>query len=79
MKIVATRKIDELGRIMLTKELRETMNWKTGDSLNLTCTKEGVLLSSPEQACILCGGSNDLLTLNEKPICRQCIQVIQHL
>ncbi|RPF42226.1 transcriptional pleiotropic regulator of transition state genes [Hydrogenoanaerobacterium saccharovorans] len=74
-----TRKIDELGRIMLTKELREAMNWKAGDSLNLSYTGAGVLLTTSQPSCIFCGCSTGLCELDGRQICCNCVKKIQNL
>ena len=38
------RKIDELGRIVLPVELRKTLRIAEGDSLEITCADDGIML-----------------------------------
>jgi len=38
------RKIDELGRIVIPKEIRKTLRIKDGESLEILCLEEGILL-----------------------------------
>lgn len=39
-----TRRMDDLGRIVIPKEMREAMRIKEGEELNLTSTRDGKII-----------------------------------
>ena len=42
------RRIDDLGRVVIPKEIRRRFNIKEGDPLEIWCTDEGVVLAPYE-------------------------------
>lgn len=38
------RKIDDLGRVVIPKEVRDTQGWKSGQALELFISNEGLVL-----------------------------------
>ena len=48
------RKVDELGRIVIPKELRNTLNIEEKDSLEIYVDGEHIILKKYEPACIFC-------------------------
>lgn len=49
------RKIDELGRVVLPKELRRTMEILEGTPMEIFVEGEQIILKKYEPACIFCG------------------------
>ena len=47
--MTVTRRIDDLGRIVLPKEMREAMRLKEGEALDLTSTYEGKIIIEKAQ------------------------------
>lgn len=46
MSLGITRKIDELGRIVVPKELRNTMNLKEGSLMEITANEDSIVMKS---------------------------------
>ena len=67
------RKVDELGRIVLPIELRRTLGINIKDGLEIFTEDHTIVLRKYEPMCILCGGSEDLQSINNKRICSKCI------
>ncbi|MGD6964505.1 AbrB/MazE/SpoVT family DNA-binding domain-containing protein [Fictibacillus phosphorivorans] len=44
------RKLDELGRIVLPKEVRSTQNWPTGTPMEMLMTEQGLLIRKYQPA-----------------------------
>ena len=42
------RKIDELGRLVIPKDLRKMYGFKTGDDVYFTCQDDGILLHNKD-------------------------------
>ncbi len=69
------RRIDDLGRIVLPKELRRVMEIKEGDPLEIYTEEDQIILKkyTPDKlVCAHCGETRSLLKVGEKYICRKC-------
>lgn len=73
------RKVDELGRIVLPKELRCTLDIEEKDSLEIYIDGDCIVLKKYVRGCTFCGSMSDLLSLGSKSICHKCAEDIEHL
>lgn len=71
------RKVDELGRIVLPKELRETMDINVKDPLEIFTDGENVVLRKYNPACVFCGDASDVIYFNGKRVCRKCLEQLK--
>ncbi len=67
------RKIDELGRIVLPIELRNKMDIKTKDAVEIFVEEDKIVLKKYTPACMFCGNADDIINFNGKLICRACL------
>ena len=68
------RKVDDLGRIVLPKELRRTLDIKEKDPLEIYVDGEMIILGKYEPACIFCGEASNIVEFKGKKICKDCRQ-----
>lgn len=69
------RKVDKLGRIVLPKELRMTLNIKEKDPLQIFVDDDGrIILQKYEPACVFCNSMNDVISFKGRNICRDCME-----
>lgn len=68
------RKVDELGRIVLPKELRATFKIEHKDPLEIYVEGDNIILTKYEPACIFCGSATDVVNYMDKRVCRDCIE-----
>lgn len=73
------RKVDELGRIVLPKTLRETMNIQEKDSLEIFTDNNRIILQKYHPACEFCNNADNIIFFGEKRLCRDCIEQIKKL
>ncbi|MDD5747713.1 MAG: AbrB/MazE/SpoVT family DNA-binding domain-containing protein [Actinomycetota bacterium] len=73
------KKIDKLGRVVVPKGLRETLNLNPGDPLDVQVDGEKLTFSPYREGCALCGNSNSTVSFRGKAICRVCIAEIRGL
>ncbi|URN94649.1 MAG: AbrB/MazE/SpoVT family DNA-binding domain-containing protein [Candidatus Pristimantibacillus lignocellulolyticus] len=66
------RHIDDLGRIVLPKELRQTYDIREGDPLEVFVTDKGIMLRKYAPGCLHCGSKVKLYLLEGKKICLEC-------
>lgn len=70
------RRIDDLGRVVLQKELRRTMEIKEGDPLEIFVDEGKIILQKyqPEAKvpkCAICGCTHDLHKVDDGYICKK--------
>lgn len=73
------RKVDELGRIVIPKELRRTLGINEKDGVEIYVDKERIVMRKYEPACIFCGSAEDTRSYNGKNVCVNCIRKMQQL
>jgi transcriptional pleiotropic regulator of transition state genes len=71
------RRIDELGRIVLPKELRRTLGIKEGDPVEVFVQGEQIVLKKYAPGCVVCGEiRGDMSNFNGRIICKPCVEVM---
>lgn len=65
------RKVDELGRIVLPKELRQTMGIRTGDPMEIYTDANNIILRKCAPGCVFCGNT-DAKEVRGVRICERC-------
>lgn len=68
------RKVDFLGRVVLPKELRRTLNINEGDGLEIYVDAEKIILKKYQPGCAGCGNQEGLRTIEGITLCNDCIQ-----
>ncbi|WBY63658.1 MAG: SpoVT-AbrB domain-containing protein [Thermocaproicibacter melissae] len=72
------RKVDELGRIVLPKELRSTLNINEKDPLEIYVDEDNkIVLKKYEPACIFCGGMDEIVNYKGYNVCHECLLKLQ--
>ena len=66
------RKIDELGRIVVPKEMRQSLSIENGDEVEILFTEDGILVKKYIPYCVFCSGKEDLQPFEQKYICSNC-------
>lgn len=67
------RKVDELGRIVLPIEIRNTLGINTKDPLEIYIEGDTILLRKYQEKCIFCGSDHSLEKYRDKKICVSCL------
>lgn len=76
MKRGIIRKIDNLGRIVLPKEMRDAVGVKPGDKLEVFADENGFEVVKPLDLCSWCGRGEKKFSKNGKNICLKCVKEI---
>ena len=70
-----TRPVDDLGRIVLPKELRTSMGIREGDRLEIMATGEHIVLAKALPCCVICGSTkNAMIEVDGTNVCRPCAE-----
>ncbi len=67
------RKVDELGRIVLPVELRNSLGIHTHDAVEIRMEDDDILLWKVHNCCTFCGAKENLHSYRTKQLCSNCL------
>ena len=68
------RKVDELGRVVIPRELRRTLDIEEKDALEIYVDGDRIILRKYEPACLFCGQAEGITHFKGKNVCQECLQ-----
>lgn len=71
--IGVVRNLDQLGRVVLPKELRKSMDIKEGQPLEIYTEGEAIILKKYQPGCHCCGSMEVKATILGIKLCDKCI------
>ncbi len=71
------RKVDELGRIVLPKELRQTLHISDRDPIEIFVDNSSIILQKYEPACMFCNSTSNMVQYRGRNICKDCLVAIE--
>lgn len=73
------REVDALGRFVIPKEIRKTLDISEGSSLEIYTDGDRIVLKKYAPACIFCGEIDDVTSYKGKLVCKKCISELTEL
>jgi len=73
------RRIDDLGRVVIPKELRNTRKINNKDPMEIFVEGDKIIFKKYEPGCDLCGEVENIEEFNGKNICTHCIDDIKKI
>ena len=73
------RKLDELGRVVIPKEIRNKLDIEEKDPIEIYLDGTSIILRKFETGCIFCNNSKELVAFKDKLICKKCLTKINNL
>lgn len=73
------RKVDQLGRVVIPKELRKTMEIAEADPFEIYTDNELIILKKYQPGCIFCGNAEEVKDVNGKNICEACLMEMKEV
>ncbi|MDR1101291.1 MAG: AbrB/MazE/SpoVT family DNA-binding domain-containing protein [Clostridiales bacterium] len=73
-----TRKVDELGRIVLPIEIRRRLSVAEHDALEIYVDGDSCILKKYLPSCIFCHSTKDLSEFKEKLVCKKCATALKN-
>lgn len=70
------RELDALGRVVIPMEMRKTMKIDKSTPLEIFVEGENIILRKYEPTCLFCGNATELVTYQERKICKDCLEKI---
>lgn len=74
-----TRPVDALGRVVIPMEIRENLNIKTKDLLEISMQGNQIVLKKYGESCIFCDSTDNLVIFEDKKICKKCLAKLSEL
>lgn len=71
------RKVDELGRIVIPKEMRNMLDIANGDPVEINIDGDRVFLTKYQPNCIFCGSEQRVVAFRDKRVCLDCLEDIK--
>jgi AbrB family transcriptional regulator, transcriptional pleiotropic regulator of transition state genes len=68
-----SRKVDDLGRIVLPAEIRRSFDIREGDHVDIGIDENKIILSKQLNTCTFCGGGETLRQFRNHPVCASCL------
>ena len=75
-KLSETRQLDSLGRIVLPKKMRASLNIAENDFLLISLENNAITIRKNKPSCIFCASAENLFEIDEKYVCLNCAKKI---
>ena len=70
------RKVDILCRVVIPKELRDTLDIAEKDPIEIFVEDEKIILRKYNPTCVFCGSTNNVVIYKEKLVCEDCAKAV---
>lgn len=71
--------VDELGRIVLPKPVREILELKPRDEVKIVLNGDSITITKNKDSCTFCGNKDGLAQFGKDFICKSCVAKISDL
>lgn len=68
-----SRKVDDLGRVVIPAEMRKSFGISEGDYLEIAVDEERIILYKREDVCVFCRSFEDLKEFRGRMVCAGCV------
>lgn len=72
------RNIDELGRIVVPKEMRTKMDILCGDPVEIFVEDDKIVLRKFAPNCLFCESADAVTVFKGKKICKKCLEELKN-
>ena len=72
------RRIDELGRFVIPKEIREQLGMVSNTPIEISLGDDCIILKKQQgQRCVFCSSDDNLELFKNKYVCKKCIKELR--
>lgn len=68
--------LDRLGRVHISKKLRESVNIKEGDLLSVSSDGNRIIITPIKKKCAICGSDKNIQPHGDTLLCNKCFNSI---
>ena len=73
------RRIDDLGRVVIPKEIRNKLDIEEKDPIEIYLDGTSIILKKFETGCIFCNNAKELVSFKDKLVCKKCLSKINSM
>ena len=73
------RHVDELGRIVIPKEMRKKMDIASSDPVEIYVDGDKIILTKYNPSCSFCGSDDEIIEFKGKKICIHCFNELKSI
>ncbi|MCF0151518.1 MAG: AbrB/MazE/SpoVT family DNA-binding domain-containing protein [Firmicutes bacterium] len=73
------RKLDQLGRIVIPKELRNTFDLQENDPIEIFVEGNDIILRKYQPACVFCNDATEVVQFGGKNVCKTCLAKLKEM
>ena len=73
-----TRPVDELGRVVIPKEIRNSLQIEVKDRLEILLDGDAIVLKKYNPNCIFCGSGDEIEDVMGRNICKACLAKLKN-
>jgi transcriptional pleiotropic regulator of transition state genes len=73
------KSVDELGRIVLPKKMRENLDIEIRDQVELFVEGDRIILKKYMPTCIFCDSEQNIVIFNGKRVCGDCLKSLKSM
>ncbi|MEE3429178.1 MAG: AbrB/MazE/SpoVT family DNA-binding domain-containing protein [Ruminococcus sp.] len=78
MAYTSYKKIDDVGRVVLPKDVREELGLRINDMIKIDVEKDTIVIRKAEESCVFCGKNGSLKHYMGKTVCANCIKQLNN-
>ncbi len=78
MAYTSYKKIDDVGRVVLPKDIREELGLRINDVIKIDVKNESIVISKADETCFFCGNKSALKHFKGKTICEKCVKELNN-
>ena len=72
-------KIDNLGRIVIPKSIRDALGINHNDEISMTVENNKLIISKGYKTCSICNSKDITSQISDKFLCKSCVSGIKSL
>lgn len=73
------RRVDELGRLVIPKEMRKKMNIDDNDPVEIFVDGEKIIITKYTPFCTFCQSDENVTEFKGRNVCRTCLEEMRSL
>lgn len=73
------RRLDNLGRVVIPKEMRKLMNVEERDWVRIIKQNNSIIIKKYSRSCMICGSENKLSEFGGVCLCERCISKMKKI
>jgi transcriptional pleiotropic regulator of transition state genes len=77
VEVSITRRMDQLGRVVLPMEMRRVLDIQPGDSMEVFTADNAIILRKYWRGCVFCANMDHLIEFRGRQVCPECLKELQ--